>query len=68
MNRCDVYLRKLEKAMAKPSVAPEDLEAAVKALLPEPEGFVSKKLQEISRNGQVGVGSSMVFHKISQTD
>lgn len=57
LNQCDGHLRTLEKAVAKSEVAPDDLQAAVKAVLPEPDmpALVSKKLVEISQKpGQAG--------------
>ena len=54
LNECDGYLRKLEKAVGVPEVTPDDLEAAVRAMLPEPQASV-KKLYEIAKKGKIAL-------------
>jgi len=61
LNQCDGYLRKLEKAVVMPEVAAGDLQAAITAILPEPEGAstdLAQKLQEISQNS----GGKVALH------
>lgn len=50
VNQCDAHLRKLEKAVAQAEVPADDLQAAITAVLPEPdpEGLF-EKLQEIAK-------------------
>lgn len=64
LNQCDGFLRKLEKAVAQAEASADDLQAAIIAVLPEPEGpkaVLSDKLNEISakHGGKVALHGAM---------